>query len=350
MNNTDNNSISLLHAMYNEILSLKAGQEKTKLEMKAQIKELKLKMKTSIEDLNLEITALQKQEPVESPIRNFQELNILHLIMNSIIERFERTGSVEYKSLGGNFRTISKDHHKQFIMDVIDSNNTITLAELQQELMIANMLSQYEYVLICDKSNIQVSGSPHHLCYIERITLKKAVPIEVKRKDEVTLRKRCDFILSLQLKEILYSQNCIFIDEASFNINLIQGRVRAKAEEHALVPTKFKRAKNVTILFALSSEGVELCHTKIVEGETTGPIFKEFVQQLVEKLDAVNAKPYHLVVDNARIHYNPGLREWLKQRNYLQAKHPLDGQEMLVERIKDGSNTITKQDCEGWQI
>ncbi|OAD78083.1 hypothetical protein PHYBLDRAFT_141947 [Phycomyces blakesleeanus NRRL 1555(-)] len=61
MNNTDNNSISLLHAMYNEILSLKAGQEKAKLEMKAQIEELKLKMKTSIEDLNLEITALQSQ-------------------------------------------------------------------------------------------------------------------------------------------------------------------------------------------------------------------------------------------------------------------------------------------------
>ncbi|OAD66385.1 hypothetical protein PHYBLDRAFT_175195 [Phycomyces blakesleeanus NRRL 1555(-)] len=61
MNNTDKNSISLLHAMYNEILSLKAGQEKAKLERKAQIEELKLKMKTSIKDLNLEITALQSQ-------------------------------------------------------------------------------------------------------------------------------------------------------------------------------------------------------------------------------------------------------------------------------------------------
>ncbi|OAD81213.1 hypothetical protein PHYBLDRAFT_161837 [Phycomyces blakesleeanus NRRL 1555(-)] len=27
--------------------------------------------------------------------------------------------------------------------------------------MIATTLSQYEYVLICDKSNIRVSGSPH---------------------------------------------------------------------------------------------------------------------------------------------------------------------------------------------
>ncbi|OAD68747.1 hypothetical protein PHYBLDRAFT_63348 [Phycomyces blakesleeanus NRRL 1555(-)] len=28
--------------------------------------------------------------------------------------------------------------------------------------MIATTLSQYEYVLICDKSNIRVSGSPHY--------------------------------------------------------------------------------------------------------------------------------------------------------------------------------------------
>ncbi|OAD71734.1 hypothetical protein PHYBLDRAFT_72849 [Phycomyces blakesleeanus NRRL 1555(-)] len=61
MNNTDNNFISLLHVMYNELLSLKVGKENAKLEMKVQIKKLKLKMKTSIKDLNLEITALQNQ-------------------------------------------------------------------------------------------------------------------------------------------------------------------------------------------------------------------------------------------------------------------------------------------------
>ncbi|OAD74856.1 Homeodomain-like DNA binding domain-containing transcription factor [Phycomyces blakesleeanus NRRL 1555(-)] len=235
----------------------------------------------------------KSKNQLKAPSEISKELNILRSTMNSIIGRFERTGSVEYKSLGSDFRTIIKDHHKQFILDIIDSNNTITLAELQQKLP----------------------------------------------------------------KEIFYSQNCIFINEAGFNFNLVKGRARVKAEEYALMPTKSKRAKN------------------IVEGGTAGPIFKEFVQQLVEKLDAVNAEPYNFVVNNTRIYYNFGLREWLEQRNLHKLKfippyspflnpvekcfsklknfvkkHPLNGQEMLVKRIKDGNNTITRQDCEGWCI
>jgi len=99
----------------------------------------------------------------------------------------------------------------------------------------------------------------------------------------------------------------------------------------------------------------------------------QFVQQLVENLDARGAGAYHLVMDNARIHYNPGLKEWIKNRNkhklaflppyspFLNPveecfsklknfvkKHPLDHHESLINRIQEGSHTITKQDCEGW--
>ncbi len=99
----------------------------------------------------------------------------------------------------------------------------------------------------------------------------------------------------------------------------------------------------------------------------------QFVQQLVEKLDKHGAAPHHLIIDNARIRYNSGLREWLEQRNkhklkflhpyspFLNAvkecfsklknfvkKHPLDGEETLKERITAGSHGITKENCEDW--
>ncbi|OAD80094.1 hypothetical protein PHYBLDRAFT_59137 [Phycomyces blakesleeanus NRRL 1555(-)] len=94
MNNTDNSSISLLHVMYNEILFLKAGQEKTKLEMKAQIKELKLEMKTSIKDLNLEITALQSQldnrnisnQHTSSSVSVISSANTIHKLVSVFCE------------------------------------------------------------------------------------------------------------------------------------------------------------------------------------------------------------------------------------------------------------------------
>jgi len=99
----------------------------------------------------------------------------------------------------------------------------------------------------------------------------------------------------------------------------------------------------------------------------------QFVQQLVENLDARGAGAYHFVMDNAKIHHSPGLAEWIesthkhklkflpsfspflnpveecfsKLKNYVK-KHPLDDQENLINRIQEGSYTITKQDCEGW--
>lgn len=76
--------------------------------------------------------------------------------------------------------------------------------------------------------------------------------------------------MSLQPEGILYNKNCIFIDEAGFNINMVKGRARAKAGQRALIKTSTKRAKNVTILFAISADGVKSCHAKIVDGGTTG--------------------------------------------------------------------------------
>ncbi|OAD72017.1 hypothetical protein PHYBLDRAFT_68706 [Phycomyces blakesleeanus NRRL 1555(-)] len=116
-----------------------------------------------------------------------------------------------------------------------------------------------------NKKTVKRSGHPQ----LTRITLKRSTPIEEKRNDEETCHKRKDFILSLQPEGILYNHNCIFIDEAGFNINMIKGHTRSKAGAPAFVKTKIKRATNVTILFALSAEGVESCHAKIVKGGTT---------------------------------------------------------------------------------
>ncbi|OAD68851.1 Homeodomain-like DNA binding domain-containing transcription factor [Phycomyces blakesleeanus NRRL 1555(-)] len=245
--------------------------------------------------------------------------------------RLEETRSVKYKPLGGDLRSIIEEHHKCFILDVIAENSTITLEELRLE-----VISHFD-----DVKNVSVSTLCKYLRHFVRITLKRATPIEEKRNNEITLAKRHDFILSLQPEGILYYQNCIFIDEAGFNFNLIKGRARTKAGQPALV--------------------------------MTSQIFKNFVQQLVEKLDRANAGPYHLVVDNARIHYNSSLREWLEQINkhtlrflppyslflnsvekcfsklfFFVKKHPLDSQKTLMGRIKDGSHSITKRDCEGW--
>ncbi|OAD72403.1 hypothetical protein PHYBLDRAFT_146596 [Phycomyces blakesleeanus NRRL 1555(-)] len=78
MNNTDNNSISLLHAMYNEILSLKAGQEKAKLEMKAQIEEANWRIETFPTN-TLRLLSLPFANTIRKPVSIFREITLKHI-------------------------------------------------------------------------------------------------------------------------------------------------------------------------------------------------------------------------------------------------------------------------------
>ena len=111
------------------------------------------------------------------------------------------------------------EEHKQAIIDIVDPNNTITLAELQQQLL----------EMFPDIRKISISTLCKFLKNVARLTLKRATPMEEKRNDYDTLKKRKEIVGSLQPEAILYNKNCIFIDEAGFNINMIKGRARAKA-------------------------------------------------------------------------------------------------------------------------
>lgn len=197
---------------------------------------------------------------LKTPTEISKELDIPRETVAGIIKRYEQTGSTSYQLLGGDLRSIIQEHHREFIVNAVDENNIITLAELKTKLV-----EQFS-----DIENIAISTLCRHLKYVERLTLKRSTAMEEKRNDIVTLQKRKDFVMSLQPEGILYNKNCIFIDEAGFNINMVKGRARAKAGERAVIVTKTKRAKNVTILFALSADGVESCHAKVVEGGTTG--------------------------------------------------------------------------------
>jgi hypothetical protein len=165
--------------------------------------------------------------------------------------------------LGGDLRRVIHEEHREFIIQTVDDDNDITLEELKDK-----FLDHFSKI-----RNIGVSTLCRFLKDVERITLKRSTPMEEKRNDPNTLLKRKEFVMSLQPEGILYNQNCIFIDEAGFTVNMVKGRARAKEGEPALVKTKSKRAKNITILLALSTEGVESCHAKIVDGGTTGKLY-----------------------------------------------------------------------------
>ncbi|KAI9260362.1 hypothetical protein EDC94DRAFT_660143 [Helicostylum pulchrum] len=98
------------------------------------------------------------------------------LLPKSLTKRHEQSGTIEYQPLDGGLKSLIKDKHKKFIIQTIDEDNTITLFELRKKIE-----GHFK-----DIKSIGISTLSRFLKY-ERITLKRAMPIEGKRGDVTTL-------------------------------------------------------------------------------------------------------------------------------------------------------------------
>lgn len=66
------------------------------------------------------------------------------------------------------------------------------------------------------------------------------------------------------------------------------------------------------MLPALAIDGV--IHVKIVEGSFTGELFYEFIEGLLDHMQPFPQPKSVIVMDNARIHKDPEIRELVESR------------------------------------
>ncbi|CAG8462199.1 493_t:CDS:2 [Dentiscutata heterogama] len=103
-----------------------------------------------------------------------------------------------------------------------------------------------------------------------------------------------------------------------------------------------QRGKNITIIAAMSGNGI--IKTSYRLGSTTSnnaSIYKQ-VKQIIKKT------PHEVIFLPTYLPFlNPIEMVFSKVKN-LVAKHPLDSQEKILERIEEAFNKVTKQDCRCW--
>ncbi|CEP17317.1 hypothetical protein [Parasitella parasitica] len=128
---------------------------------------------------------------------------------------------------------------------------------------------------------LSISGLFRHIIEHISFTLKRTKPVEEKRNDPTTIAKRNACVENMQFDSVSYKINSIFVDEAGFDANLIREQGWSKKGESSIVKTKTKRAINVSILAAISYQGVEIIQEKMVNGGTTAAIFCEFVKSVM---------------------------------------------------------------------
>jgi transposase len=193
--------------------------------------------------------------------------------------------------------------------------------------------------------------------------------------------------------ELDYRKNCVFINEAGFNLHTQRsyGRSRKGTPAKGIVPTA--KGITITILGAISQAGVIDISLKkpqatsiskkrrandttamVVNGRvrTRTEHFLTYISNVMDVLDRNNMKGHYLVMDNAPIHTSVKIRELIESRGYrclylppyspflnpieefwskVKAgirRNALSATDILSDRICDSVQKVSRSDCQAW--
>lgn len=153
-----------------------------------------------------------------------------------------------------------------------------------------------------------------------------------------TIQKRYDWVTTWKDLDMDFSKNCVFTDEASFNINMRSSRAWAPKWQMAVVTTPTTKALSPTVIGTVSSVGVINLSVRMpkqppeirkVQGDkkksietisreeepkdATAGHYVKFLEATLDKHDQMRG--FHLVMDNAPIHSSKQMAELIESRS-----------------------------------
>lgn len=285
------------------------------------------------------------------------------------------------KRRGPKKSTTLNEEHTMYVIRMVDSFSPVTLAVMREKLM-----AEYPDVRISKSSFYRFIKD--ECC----LSIKKLEKIVEYRTLEKTIESRKLAVQSWREDTNMnFLKNCIFLDEAGFNLHI--SRTRGWAIEGQPSKTTVPKVKgtNITILGAICHAGVvslslrkpsNMSSKKRKNDGTTVNItsrvgtraehFMDYLHKLMDTLDNNNLQGYYILMDNASIHkskevaelissrgyhcryiptYSPFLNPieefWSKIKYHIK-RRPFDTGDTLTPRIMEACSKVTKEDCQGW--
>ncbi|CEP13779.1 hypothetical protein [Parasitella parasitica] len=247
------------------------------------------------------------------------------------------------------------ENHKAYLTDFYDENPTATIQDA------VNKLTEDFEGLTIKKS--RVAEFMKKEC---NLSLKVVSRHPVARNSETTLQLRKEFVEEwIKKKGMLYMQNCVFLDESGFDVNMRRTRGWSKQGTQAVVETPSARGASHTIIGAISAFGVVNVSVRdpgntrkrrvvgatkrkavgdtaptIPKGTTSGH-YIQFISDTMDIMDEFpNMKGTHIVMDNAPIHSPQLIDPFIIERGYIPVYLPpyspeLNPIEMFWKVLKD---------------
>lgn len=176
------------------------------------------------------------------------------------------------------------------------------------------------------------------------LSFKKITRHPTPRNDSTKIAKRIAWVEERSKTDMDYLENCIFVDESGFDINMRPPGGWSAKGTPAIVTTPSNRAESHTILGAVSAKYVasmefrnpqehsfkklkiDISNRKrktpskpkkpTSKGTVTGHYMK-FIQKTMDEMDSIpEMKGYYIVMDNAPIHTADVIDNMITERGY----------------------------------
>lgn len=188
--------------------------------------------------------------------------------------------------------------------------------------------------------NLKETSVGNFILYECNLTFKRATLHPVARNSAENLDKRYHWAKKwVENTDMNYLKNCVFVDEAGFNINMRSPNARSVKGTPAIIETPTTRAITHTILGAITAHDVisiqirEPLKPKRVKvdgsqkrkkpvakplrkGTVTGH-YARFISKTLDEMDKFpEMKNFYIVMDNAPIHTSDSIKNLIEARGY----------------------------------
>ncbi|CEI89974.1 hypothetical protein RMCBS344292_04310 [Rhizopus microsporus] len=216
-------------------------------------------------------------------------------------------------------------NHKEYLEKSFGENPSVTIDQAMDSLT-----NQFEDLKVSKQT---VRDFMVNEC---ALSFKKVYFYPTERNSLEKIQQRYEWVINWSKTDLDYQSNCVFIDEAAFNVNLKRTMGWSKKGERVIVEIPTTRAQTTTILGAISPHGIinvkvrrpyqsaskkRKLHTASSKTsgftviKTTGTVTGHYFNFIASTLDVLDMherfKGFYIVMDNVPIHKNTDIERYI---------------------------------------
>lgn len=278
--------------------------------------------------------------------------------VNSILKTYKKDGRIEKLPRGGQRFSKTNADMKQFIRDEVDKKCDITLKTLSK--------------MVFEKFQVNLSHTTIDNCLKGfHYSLKRIKIFATRSISPEILQQRKKYASDFQdLLANKNERNIFFIDEVGFNVSMRSKYGRACIGQTPIRHVPGIRSRNISVCCAMNK-----CGNTFYQQQTSAfnvLTFHAYIEALMTWISEKQLSQCTFVMDNVPFHknkniqnvivenghdlrflpaytpqFNPIENMFSKWKNHIRKSEPKNEMDLYV-LIKNGLNTITEDDCNGF--